>query len=30
MSFKWAEHVTNNPNVSENDISLINEGAKNT
>ena len=29
MSFKWAEHVAKNPNVSENDISLINKGAKN-
>lgn len=30
MSFKRAEHVAKNPNVSENDISLINEGAQNT
>lgn len=30
MSFKGAEHVAKNPNVSENDISLINKGAKNT
>ena len=29
MSFKWAEHVAKNPNVSKNDISLINKGAKN-
>ena len=29
MSFKGAEQVARNPNVSENDISLINKGAKN-
>ena len=29
MSFKWAEHVAKNPNVSKNDISLINKSAKN-
>ena len=29
VSFKGAEQVARNPNVSENDISLINKGAKN-
>lgn len=30
MFLKGAEQVAKNPNVSENDISLVNKGAKNT